>query len=123
MSAQPQQPNFAAQQAKPGSAKSGSEKGQATRKSGDGGFYTALAGFILLLLFFFLRTGTGESITLISKRTKILLLGAAVLLDFYSFFRKLRHHDYSYRQYFTNVIIWMTLIFSVPGLLYYLFLS
>jgi|GEM_PF-3806486 len=126
----PPQVNFSGKtQAKSGAAGSGvvrsSAGASAHHKNGDGGFWSAVTAFILLMIFFFFRTGVGKNIATMSLHTKEILLGAALLLDIYAFSRKISqtHHDLSYRQYVTNFIIWITLIFVVPGLIFYLFLT
>lgn len=92
-------------------------------REGDGGFWAATAAFAMLLLFFFMLTQAGTHIYELPLVAKEVWLVLIIFLDFYANYRKVRYHDYSIRHSFTIVFRWFSLIFAVPGLLYYVITS
>jgi len=90
-------------------------------KAADGGFWSAFIGFGLFLIL--VCTASSQIAVFYSPdaTTRATVLAISTLLGFYSIYRKFKYHDYTMRQYWTNVFIWLILAFSLPSLIYYLF--
>jgi ABC-type iron transport system FetAB permease component len=88
-------------------------------KEGDGGFWSALTSFILLIIFFIARATFAAENTSI----KLALVSFCFVFAMYASYRKVRFHDYSHRHLWTDVFIWLCVAFSLPLIIIYLFFS
>ena len=96
------------------------------KRKSDGGFWAALASFILLLGFLFVRSDIGKSYFGDHGGLKFTLAVMVFIISCYASHRRIRHPDYSNgffgRPYATQVMIWFAWIFSVPSIIIYGFL-
>jgi hypothetical protein len=92
-------------------------------KSSDGGLYVAIAGFLLLIFYFYYRSEFGRQVFPNQSQTqKLYMLLGVLVLAFYGNYRRLRNPEFHshVRRELSTMLILINYAFSIPGIIIYL---